>query len=211
MKSILNRLGLYLFAGCISITSLYAEDIGAKTVTISQSGVIEVSPHDRGFYIGVGSGIMKLKDDFTKEYFQTNPILLQLGYEFNPHFALEGRYIRDMGKVKYENGTTLSSDDDDFPTVFSNTAIYLKFIYPTDGFSLYTLLGYGEVSLTDIRGDDRAESGFQWGIGLSYSLSENVELFTDYGCLYSGKGFDGRATQRDVNVNIAIVGVKYIF
>ena len=119
MKNILNRLGLYLFAGCIFIASSYAEDVGTKTVAIPQSDVIEVSPHDRGFYIGVGSGIMKLKDDFTEEYFQTNPILLQLGYEFNSHFALESRYIRDMGKVKYENGTTLSLDDD-FPTIFSN-------------------------------------------------------------------------------------------
>jgi len=32
MRNILNRLGLYLFTGCISITSLYAEDIGTKTV-----------------------------------------------------------------------------------------------------------------------------------------------------------------------------------
>ena len=207
MQKTLKNIVLLLFIGVMVVTSLEA----GKNTIIPKSRVIEVQPDNNRWYVGIGIGTMKLKDDFTSEYFETKPVLLQLGYQFNPYLAIEGRFIRSVGKVKYENGITLSPDDNDFPTTFSNIATYLKLEYPKDNFSVYTLLGYGEVSLTDIRGADRIEDGFQWGIGFSYKLSENSKVFFDYNNLYNGNGFSGRAKIVKTHVNFAVIGVSYVF
>ena len=116
-----------------------------------------------GFYIGVGTGWMRLKDDYTKEYFRTYPVMFQLGYCINSYIALEARYTRDNSTVKYNHGNTNNRNYSDYPTIFSNRGLYLKTSYPVDKFSFYALLGYGKVSLTNINGSTRYEKGFQWG------------------------------------------------
>ena len=186
--------------------TLYA---GSKDVSEAVSPVISVD--NSGLYIGLGTGWMQLKDDFTKEYFETQPLLLQVGYQFHAYFAIEGRYLRDAGKVTYEKGITSNPNDDDFPTTFRNKALYLKPMYPMGDYTLYALLGYGEVSLCDILGADRAEKGFQWGVGISYDLSAHIKLFVDYTSLYEGHGFDGRAKVRNTHVDLVIAGASYVF
>ena len=167
--------------------------------------------YNSGFYIGIGSGWMRLKDDYTKEYFRTYPIMFQLGYRVNSYISLEARYIRDNSTVKYSRGNTNNRNYSDYPTIFSNRGLYLKASYPIDKFSFYTLLGYGKVSLTNIKGAKRYEKGFQWGGGLSYKLSKHLKVFADYTRVYSGKGFSGRAKLKNTHVDLAILGVSYAF
>ena len=185
---------------------LYA---GSKNVSKATSPVVSVDVS--GFYIGAGIGWMRLKDDYTFEFFETFPLMLQAGYRLNEYVSLEARYVRDNGKVRYENGNTPNPDYDDYPTLFSNKGLYLKVSYPWERLSLYALLGYGEVSLTHIKGAKRAERGFQWGAGISYKLSDHFDLFTDYTRLYGGKGFSGRARKKETHADLIMMGVTYVF
>ncbi len=162
-------------------------------------------------------GSLKLKNDFTKEHFKTKALTLQAGYKINDYLALEGRYTHHVGDVEYDHGTdhrvNESVDIDDYPTDFTNIALYFKPSYSYEKVTAYALLGYGEVELTNIPlgGVDRAEAGFQWGIGLTYEVNENLSLFVDYVTLYDDKGFNYRATNSDIKVDALTVGVSYRF
>ena len=164
-----------------------------------------------GLYVGIGAGWMRLSDSYTKEYFETYPIMLQAGYKYNKYLSLEARYIRDARSVKYENGNTNNPDDNDFPTHFESYGFYLKPTYPIDDFSLYLLAGYGEVSLNLIEGANRKEKSIQYGAGVSYKVARRLEVFADYTRLYDGDGFQGRAKARNVHADSVIVGVSYAF
>ena len=182
----------------------------AKATSPAVPVPVPVIKHN-GLYVGIGVGWMRLKNDYTKEYFRTYPIMFQLGYRINSYIALEARYIRDNSTVEYNRGNTNNRNYSDYPTIFSNRGLYLKASYPIDKFSFYTLLGYGKVSLTNINGATRYEKGFQWGVGASYKLSKHLKVFADYSRLYSGKGFSGRAKIKNTHVDLAILGVSYAF
>ena len=208
-----------LFLYRVLLTSLFSLFFFQSTLYAGKNVIEATSPivpvpslkSNSGFYVGVGTGWMRLKDDYTKEYFRTYPIMFQLGYRLNSYIALEARYTRDNGTVKYSRGNTNNRNYSDYPTLFSNRGLYLKTSYPIDKFSFYTLLGYGKVSLTNINGAKRYEKGFQWGVGISYKLSKHLKVFADYSRLYSGKGFSGRAKIKNTHVDLAILGVSYAF
>ncbi len=180
----------------------------------AQAPVAAPSLIDEGsFYLGLGFSGLKLSNDLTNEAFKANGLMLQAGYQYNRYIALEGRYTLSVGAVDYTHGNTINPDYPDYPTDFTNLAIYLKPIYPIGSFSLYALLGYGEVALTNIPiGDvDRAEARFQWGIGASYSFTETISLFADYVQMYKGTGFDYRAMDADIKADVWTLGVSYRF
>ncbi len=191
-----------LYSSVVTILMLLSSPVHANAAPIANSGK---------YYAGIGLGHMKLENKYTDEYFQTNPMLFQAGYRYSPYISIEARYVRNIGKVMYENGTTLSSDDNNFPTTFSNAAAYLKPQFSYGAYSFYALCGYGEVKLTNIRGADRIERGFQWGAGLSYKASDKLSVFADYTKVYSGDGFDGRAKARTIHVDLMAIGVSYEF
>ena len=186
--------------------ALYAD---SKNVTEAISPVVPID--SSGFYVGAGMGWMRLKDDYTLEFFQTYPVMLQAGYRLNQYVSFEVRYVRDNGRVRYENGNTANPDYDDYPVLFANKGVYLKASYPWERFSLYALLGYGEVSLTKVKRAKRFERGFQWGAGVSYKLLDHVDLFADYTRLYGGKGFSGRARVKKTHADLIVMGVTYVF
>ncbi len=126
-----------------------------------------------------------------------NAYTLLAGYNINPYFAIEGRYSATVGDLNVDNGTT----DTDVDADLSNMGLYIKPMYPITNFNLYALLGYGEVEL-----EDETESGFQWGLGASYSVNENIAVFTDYTRLYDDSD-DGA----DVVVDAFTVGLNYKF
>ncbi len=166
------------------------------------------------FYIGLGTSDMRLMNNDTDEEFATVGVTLQAGYIYNEYLAIEARYIQNATNVKYDNGTTTAAaDTDDYPTDFINVGIYIKPTYSIDDITLYALLGYGEVSLTNIpEGDvDRGEEGFQWGMGISYSICESWSIFADYMSLYSGEGFDHLAVNNDNDAALISVGISYRF
>ena len=170
-----------------------------------------------GFYLGLGVSAMSLNNDYSKEEFSSTGVTLQAGYQFNEYIAVEGRYTKNVGDLDYDHGTTANPNYGDYPGDFSNIAIYLKPMYSFDDFSVYALLGYGEVTLTDLPHPstpgsvDRAEDGFQWGLGGSYAFTENISVFVDYVKMYDDKGFDYRGKKDDIDSDLWTLGVTYKF
>ncbi|MDQ7047656.1 MAG: porin family protein [Sulfurovum sp.] len=200
-----------------------------STTTLAQAGSKQVAPveaevlalptvqsdnaYTSSFYLGLGASALKLDNGDTKENFKANAVTLQAGYDYNKYLGIEGRYSRSFGNVKYDKGTSTNANIGDYPTDFTNIALYLKPQYKLEKFSAYALLGYGEVALTNIPqgGVDRAEAGFQWGLGLSYDITNNISVFADYTNLYEGKGFNYIATNSDITVDAATLGFLYKF
>jgi opacity protein-like surface antigen len=208
MKSTLNKLAL----SSLTATALVYGGGDIAPVEIPTVEIPVVAPSS--FYGGIALSSMKLLNSDTDETFTAIGATLQLGYQYNDYIALEARYTQSASKVEYDNGTTsLIADNDDYPTDFTNLAIYLKPSYTMGDIGVYALLGYGEVALTNIPVGDvtRGEAGFQWGVGVSYALSETFGLFADYTSLYSGDGFDYLATANSHEATLTNVGVSYRF
>ena len=66
-----------------------------------------------------------------------------------------------------------------------------------------------ELHFTDCLG--LSESGFQWGLGASYEVVENVGVFVDYTNLYDDTGFDGELPNQDVLADSINIGFTYTF
>lgn len=170
-----------------------------------------------GVYIGTGISFMQLNNNLSNESFSATGLMFQLGYKINPYIALEGRYSGDIGKIKYDHGNTNNPDYSDYPSNFSNIALYFKPMYSFYDFSLYALVGYGEVKLTNIpysskhSGADRAEDGFQWGTGFTYNINELLSIYIDYVNAYNGKGFDYRAQDAQIRSDLWTFGIAYMF
>ena len=133
----------------------------------------EVSP----FYMGLGLSAVSTRNSrislsFTsdkREQDRTGDVSAMVGYDFNPYIALEGRYMTSM------------FDEDELSR--SSWGIYAKPQYPvTEEFSVYALLGYGGLRAN---GKGRTlvhvnDTGFQWGLGISYAVSDHADVFFDY-------------------------------
>lgn len=178
--------------------------------------IVVESEDENSYYIGLGYSSMRLENDLTDEEFSANAVMIQAGYKFHQNLAIEGRYTHHIGDIDYDRGTTFNRNNSDYSADFTNIAIYLKPMYAVDDFTMYALLGYGEVELTDIPrlnrlNADRAESGFQWGLGIDYSFNENISVFIDYVKMYDDVGFDYRAQNADIIADAWTLGVSYKF
>lgn len=147
----------------------------------------EVEESTGSFYVGAGYSYINLDAEVVEH--DSDATLLLAGYNFNQYIAVEARYA----------GLTDSID---------NASIYAKPMYPIGDAKVYALLGYGETTVDD--GADSSESGFQWGLGANYAVTENIGVFADYTSLYDDTGFDGQTTN-DVTVYSVNVGVTYTF
>jgi len=190
---------------------------GGDVLPIEEPVVMESLTNDSSLYFGLGVSAIKLNNDFSKEEFSSTAVTLQAGYQFNQYFAVEGRYTKNVSDLDYDHGNTYNPNYSDYPGDFSNVAVYLKPMYTFENLSVYVLLGYGEVTLTDLPHPstpgsvDRAEDGFQWGLGASYTFMENISVFVDYVKLYDDKGFDYRAQKADIASDLWTLGVTYKF
>lgn len=163
---------------------------------------------ESGFYAGLGLTAISTRDaDFSVEWGgngeyqdRLGNVSLFAGYNFNAYIAAEGRY------------TTSYTHED--RVEMSGWSIFVKPQYPvTEDFSVYALLGYGGIILDGVNGFtvDVDDTGFQWGLGASYMVTENVSLFADYAWLANdmdGIFFNG-ADQ--VDVDAFTIGVNYHF
>jgi len=162
------------------------EPIATTPVTIDNSA----------FYVGIGYSYMSSNRTATHNTpgesnhgetvrdvdSNTNHILLQAGYQFNPYIALEGRYTFSVSDLSLTDNLNGGDWDDDID--ISNIALYLKPMYPIGDFSVYGLLGYGKIkrredNIVPGRGD-WDDSGFQWGAGAQYVVTDNFLIFADY-------------------------------
>jgi opacity protein-like surface antigen len=108
-------------------------------------------------YWGIGYANFQVEVDNDNTYHAWNFVS---GYKFNPYFSTEFRYIY--------------GSNDDFTG--TNKAFYLKPIYPIDQtFSIYALLGYGEVVARQSSG-----SGVQYGLGVEYIINKSFSVTGDY-------------------------------
>ncbi len=170
-----------------------------------------------GIYAGLGISTMRLQNNLSDEVFSSKAITAQLGYQVFSYLALESRYTRAIGNLKYDHGNALTSNMDDYPADFSNIGIYLKPMYVIETFHIYALLGYGKVELTNIPlggagiSADRSEHGFQWGLGTSYDMKNDVSLSVDYVRFYDNDGFNGRATEANIVSDAWTLAVTYKF
>ena len=165
---------------------------------------------DSGFYIGGAYSFVNSEMDYHADeyhydelYYQWggtydrdyDAFMLQAGYQFNQYVAVEGRYWNSITAersqdswYRYVDQETQNSrewSDGDFEA----WGIYVKPMYPvTEALDVYALLGYGNVESDDQYWGDTAldEDGFQWGLGASYGITENVSLFLDYVQLCDG-------------------------
>lgn len=148
-----------------------------------QVNIPEVDESTGSFYVGAGYSYMNL--DEVSEH-DGDEVLLLAGYNFNPYIGVEARYA----------GLT---------DCLENAAIYAKPMYPFGDAKVYALLGYGETTY-DNGVVDNSESGFQWGLGANYAVTENIGVFADYTNLY-----DDTFAGVDSTVDAINVGVTYTF
>ncbi len=166
------------------------------------------------FYIGLGLSGINFADDNTEETLQSLGATLKVGYQYNEYIALEARYSQSVGDVAYDKGTILvGTNISNYPTDSQNIALHIRPSYSLGDFTLYGLLGYGMLTYTDLPTgtSDKTESGFQWGIGLEYLITDNISIFIDYTALYNGTGFDGHIPTSDARSSMGTVGLAYHF
>jgi len=204
MKKKLLSLAVVLSLGTLGYAG---GDIASVEPVVERPQAVSLS----GWYVGGGLGQANINNDTSREEWDSNTFVLQAGYQIDPYVAIEGRYSLGFN-MDYNKGVTLGTyngiplDND-----FSSWGVYVKPSYPIGDFSLYVLLGYGGVQLSDIRGGDAYEDGFQWGLGVSYSVTDRVSVFVDYVSMYDDTGFDYVGTRDSWDADAWTLGVSYRF
>ena len=184
---------------------------------------------DTGFYLGAGISAMSSRessvsmDIFNEKAGQDRlgNVAFQAGYIVNDYLAVEGRYAFGI-------------TDEDKVEMTSQWSIFLKPMYKFEDdeerangenyFAVYALLGYGGIEFQGINGvvANVDESGFQWGLGVSYTFRETSHhenykykdswtVYADYtnlgndmeGLYYTGEG--------QVDADAFTVGLIYKF
>lgn len=192
-----------------------------------------VEPDEGGFYIGGAYSSVSLERDVTEEYMPDSgmfeeheldfdALMLQVGYSFNKYIAVEGRYWSSIGdaEYKYHDGSfygndrqTYNSDEGETDEVeFDAWGIYVKPMYPvTDELNIYGLLGYADTTVED--NGEHSESGFSWGLGASYDITDNLSIFADYVLLYddSEREVERVVTTEDIHIDTWNFGLTYNF
>jgi opacity protein-like surface antigen len=182
-----------------------------------------------GFYAGAGLSAVTLNySDVSRDFFsivdgqdRLGNVTLVAGYDVNEYVGVEGRY-------------TFPLQDEDVIEMDSGWSLFVKPMYKFDGddgrangenyFAVYGLLGFGGVSFQGVNQvpGEVDETGFQWGLGLSYTIrracdqeeyryEDDWTLFADYtnlgndmeGLFYEGYG--------KLDSEALTVGVSYHF
>ena len=181
-----------------------------KEVEPAIEPVVEVVEEaEKNFYVGLGLSALSTRegslDFFSKEDGQdrTGNIALMAGYEFNPYVAVEGRYSMYIAEEDFLNNDIWG--------------IYVKPQYPvTEAFKVYALLGFGGITVDGVNGADIDvdDTGFQWGLGASFGVAEDIGIFVDYTSVASDMDADawfGAPTNVNVDTDAITVGVTYNF
>ena len=167
---------------------------------------VEVEEAEKNFYVGLGFQALSTgtgSADFFDNHAErdrTGNLLVLAGYEFNPYIALEGRYA-----VYIFDEDSINSD---------TWGIYAKPQYPVnEDIKVYALLGFGGMTVDGIDGADIDvdDSGFQWGLGASYGVTEDIAVFLDYTSIANDMGGTWLGTATDVSSDAMTAGLTYNF
>ena len=165
-----------------------------------------------GFYAGLGIVAASVRDpDVSVNFWETGPgqermgtVSFIAGYNFNAYIAVEGRY-----------NDSFTHDDQ---IEMNGWSLFVKPQYPvSEDFSVYALLGFGGLDLSGsllsaqppIPVVNVDNTTFQWGIGMSYKVMENVSLFADYAWL--ANSIDDVNNVYPLSVDAFTIGVNYQF
>lgn len=199
-------------------------EAGGKTVEPAISPIVEIPQLSDPSPWYLGAGLVRLRYYGCRSSCEfediTYGMMMRGGYEYNRYIGIEGRAM-------------WTGWEDEGAALKHHFGIFLKPMVPVgEDFNLYGLVGYGH---TKIGGDyARAaldESGFSWGVGFEYDLSDrehdredNVRydrefdgqadqergwgLFIDYQRLLVGKQNVGGG---DVDLDVISFGITYDF
>ncbi len=195
-----------LTAVCVSSFAVAGGDM--KDVEPAVVPVIPMAEEEKnGFYAGLGVSAVSTRDgslsffDAESGQDRTGNLLGLVGYEFNPYVAVEGRYSTYIAEEDFLNSDTWG--------------VYLKPQYPVnEDFKVYGLVGFGGIDADGVNGADVDvdDSGFQWGLGASYVMTETFSVFFDYVSLASDMESDAfLGNTPDVDSDALTLGVIYNF
>jgi len=202
----MKKLCFSVVAAMLVSASVYAGGDMVSVEPVVETPVVAVDEGD--FYVGMGLSAVSTRDAAVSlDIFDGKPgqdrlgnATFQLGYNFNPYMAVEGRFTTTFIKEDYVD--------------MYGWSLFAKPQYPvTKVFKVYGFLGYGGVTMDGVNNGvvDVDDTGFQWGLGASYTVIDNVDLFFDYTSL--AKDMDGTygasATQADADA--FTLGVSYNF
>ena len=169
---------------------------------------IESTTQLKGLYLGTALSTVSVRDSnvdlnfFSEEIAQDRlgNLTLVAGYEFNEYFSTELRY------------TTRIVDDNIVD--MSGISLLAKPQYTIyDQTKIYALLGFGSNSIDGTRSDivEVDESSFQWGLGISYDINNNISIYADY--LNLGTELEGvfYNNANEISVDALTIGVNYNF
>lgn len=191
--------------------------------------VIGDAMDNTGLYMGAGISAMSTRlssvsrDIFNEKEGQDRlgNVAVLAGYMINNYLSVEGRLATNI-------------TDEDKVTMDSQWSLFLKPMYKFEDdedqangrnyFAIYGLLGYGGIDLTGTNQvkADISDTGFQWGVGLSYTFRETASdgnyqykdswtIYADYTML--GSDMDGlyyTGTDK-VDADAFTVGLIYKF
>lgn len=159
-------------------------------------------------YVGLGFALVSTRDSSVDlDFFSQKAgqdrlgnIAFLAGYNFNSYIGVEGRY-----------STTINKSD---AVSMDGWSLFVKPQYPvSEAFNVYALLGYGGVNMDPENGSlvNVDDTGFQWGLGASYAVTEQVAIFVDYTSLANDMDgvYANGALKADADA--ITVGVTYAF
>jgi len=149
---------------------------GVKYATSSPILVTPIKQVSNGsFYAGAGFSLIATAPNIdyfnNKKIFQdkTASALLIAGYLYNPYLSIELRFSKTLGKEFFLKHTVYG--------------IYIKPQYEIyNNLKIYGLLGYGKLKITQYNnsGVNFSDTNLHFGAGLSYKITNHIELFADY-------------------------------
>jgi len=205
----MNSIKLSILAFVSASSMVFAGgDIDAPMVVNEEVAVPAVVSEQSDFYVGLALAAVSTRESGASMSFTSEKegadrlgnVTLLAGYDFNEYVAVEGRYSTSITQEEIAE--------------MSGFSIFVKPQYAVDeDFSVYGLLGYGSVTLDNTNAQsnvDVDDSGFQWGLGASYKVSNDVSVFVDYTSL--ANDMDGSYVHANsADVDAVTVGVTYRF
>ncbi len=204
----MRKIGLSLLTA-VSLSSM--SFAGGGTAPVSEPAIVVPAVDDTvsGFYAGLGASVASTREsdlnffDIENGQDRTGDVTLLAGYDINEYIAVEGRYQFSVAEENIIDKTSWG--------------IFAKPQYPiTEDFKVYGLLGFGgfDVSGTNHVGTAIAvdDTGFQWGLGASYEVFENISIFIDYLKIATGMPTAAFVTSNvDIDSDAFTIGVIYHF
>lgn len=150
--------------------------------------------------LGLSSSFINAKNNYIDLTNSMLDLSVLAGYNINQYLAAESRA---MLSIAYDNSID-----------YKSVSLFLKPQYEVfSGLDIYSLIGFGKVSMESVNSDKTKSSktSMQIGLGANYKLKDNFKIFADY--TYLGK--DGNAkfnnTPVDVKSSAMTAGITYDF